>query len=179
MKIDKILISEEELQQKVQALGEQIRRDYQGDELIVIGVLKGCFVFISDLLRKLDAGKTRVYFMELSSYGNGTQSSGKIQIKKDLDEEIQNKDVLIVEDIIDSGITLSWLKETLSRRGPKSLKICTMFSKPSRRRKLLHVDYIGFEVPDEFVVGYGLDYAEQYRGLPYLAVLSESSNIRR
>lgn len=167
-KIGNVLISESEIKNKVSELADIINREYADKELIVIGVLKGCFVFISDLLRNLKCD-ARVYFMEVSSYNSGTVSSGKIKIKKDLDVDIEGKDVLIAEDIIDSGKTLSHLMELLNLRKPKSLKICALLSKPSRREVEMEADYTGFVIEDKFIVGYGLDYAEKFRQLPYIA----------
>ena len=145
-----------------------INKDYGDRELVVIGVLKGCFVFMADLVKKLKAD-VRVYFMEISSYQSGTVSSGKITIKKDLDVDIEGKDVLIAEDIIDSGNTLSQLTEILKERKPNSIKVCTLLSKPARRQVEFEADYTGFEIEDKFIIGYGLDCAEQFRQLPYIA----------
>lgn len=168
MKVGKILIKEEEIKETVKRLADEISRDYKGEEVIVLGVLKGCFVFMSDLIRQMDCD-ARVYFMEISSYNDGTVSSGKINIKKDLDVDIEGKNVLITEDIIDSGNTLSQLTEILKCRKPKSLKVCTLLSKPSRRVVEFEADYTGFVIEDKFIVGYGLDYGEKFRQLPYIA----------
>lgn len=168
MKIGNIMITEEELKERVDYLAEQINRDYGDKELIVIGILKGCFVFMADLVKRLKCD-VRVYFMEVSSYADGTVSSGKIKIKKDLDVDIAGKDVLIAEDIIDSGNTLSQLTEVLKDRGANSLKVCTLLSKPARRQVEFEADYTGFEIEDKFIIGYGLDCAEQFRQLPYIA----------
>lgn len=168
MKIGNIMISEKEISDKVAELAKQISNDYKGKELIVIGVLKGCFVFMSDLVRKIDAD-VRVYFMEISSYSMGTVSQGKITIKKDLDVDIKGKDVLIAEDIIDSGNTLSQLTKILEEREPNSVRVCTLLSKPSRRQVEFEADYTGFIIEDKFIIGYGLDCAEQFRQLPYIA----------
>lgn len=168
MKIGKIMIKENELNARVSELAEMINKDYGDRELVVIGVLKGCFVFMADLVKKLKAD-VRVYFMEISSYQSGTVSSGKITIKKDLDVDIEGKDVLIAEDIIDSGNTLSQLTEILKERKPNSLKVCTLLSKPARRQVEFEADYTGFEIEDKFIIGYGLDCAEQFRQLPYIA----------
>lgn len=168
MKIGKIMIKENELNARVSELAEMINKDYGDRELVVIGVLKGCFVFMADLVKKLKAD-VRVYFMEISSYQSGTVSSGKITIKKDLDVDIEGKDVLIAEDIIDSGNTLSQLTEILKERKPNSIKVCTLLSKPSRRQVEFEADYTGFEIEDKFIIGYGLDCAEQFRQLPYIA----------
>lgn len=168
MKVGEILFSREEIDECVSRLADKINTDYRGEEVIVLGVLKGCFVFISDLVRKLDCD-TRVYFMEVSSYNDGTVSSGKITIKKDLDVDIEGKNVLIAEDIIDSGNTLSQLTAILKERKPKSLKVCTLLSKPSRREVEFEADYTGFVIEDRYIIGYGLDCAEQFRQLPYIA----------
>lgn len=168
--IMKILLSEEEINTIVTSLAEKINNDYQGKEIILVGLLKGSVVFMADLMRKITL-PCSVDFMVVSSYGDSTVSSGSVKITKDLSIDIMQKHVIIVEDIIDSGITLSSLIRTLSRRRPASLKVCSFVSKPSRRVKNVNIDYLGAEVPDEFVVGYGLDYAEKYRNLPYLCVL--------
>ncbi len=168
MKIGKIMIKENELNARVLELAEMINKDYGDRELVVIGVLKGCFVFMADLVKKLKSD-VRVYFMEISSYQSGTVSSGKITIKKDLDVDIEGKDVLIAEDIIDSGNTLSQLTEILKERKPNSIKVCTLLSKPARRQVEFEADYTGFEIEDKFIIGYGLDCAEQFRQLPYIA----------
>ena len=168
MKIGKIMLTEEEIAARIEALADKINSDYGNGEVIVVGVLKGCFVFMSDLIRKLNCD-VRTYFMEISSYQNATVSSGKITIKKDLDVDIEGKNVLIAEDIIDSGHTLSQLTEILKKRNPKSLKVCTLLSKPARREGEFEADYTGFEIEDKFIIGYGLDCAEQFRQLPYIA----------
>ena len=168
MKIGKIMIKENELNARVSELAEMINKDYGDRELVVIGVLKGCFVFMADLVKKLKPD-VRVYFMEISSYQSGTVSCGKITIKKDLDVDIEGKDVLIAEDIIDSGNTLSQLTEILKERKPNSIKVCTLLSKPARRQVEFEADYTGFEIEDRFIIGYGLDCAEQFRQLPYIA----------
>ena len=168
MKVGKTLFNREEIDACVKGLAEQINKDYRGDEVIILGILKGCFVFISDLVRYLDCD-VRVYFMEVSSYNDGTVSNGKITIKKDLDVDIEGKNVLIAEDIIDSGNTLYQLTEILSKRNPKSIKVCTLLSKPSRRVVDFEADYTGFVIEDKFIIGYGLDCGEQFRQLPYIA----------
>lgn len=170
MKVNEILIDEKAIVDKVQALADEINQKHSGEKLIVIGVLKGCFVFLSDLVRRLDCD-VQVYFMEVSSYGDGTESSGVLNIKKDLDIDIKGKKVLIAEDIIDSGFTLSKLVKNLKERQPASLEICAFLSKPERRKVPIEADFTGFEIPDKFVVGYGLDCAEQYRQLPYIGVV--------
>ncbi len=168
----KVLITEEEIQRRVKELGQQIARDYEGEIPVMVGILKGAVMFYSDLCRAIPL-KLSMDFMAVSSYGNKTKSSGEVEIRKDLSNSIEGKHVIVVEDIIDSGFTLSYLSRVLASRGAKSVKICTLLDKPSRRAPsvTLKVDYCGFEVPDEFVVGYGLDFAEIYRNLPYIGVL--------
>lgn len=168
MKIGNTMITEHEISARVEELAKQISEEYKGRELIVLGILKGCFVFISDLVRKLDCD-AQVYFMEVSSYSMGTVSKGTITIKKDLDIDICGKDILIAEDIIDSGNTLSQLTEILKERGPASIKVCTLLSKPSRRQVEFEADYTGFVIEDKFIIGYGLDCGERFRQLPYIA----------
>lgn len=170
--IKKILIAEDELQAKVKELGAKITEDYQGKDLLLVCVLKGAVLFVSDLMKRIDL-PLEIDFMAISSYGSNTQSSGVVRILKDLNQSIEGRHVLIVEDIIDSGLTLSYLAENLRARGPESVEICTILDKPDRRTTSLDIKYTGFQVPDEFVVGYGLDYAEKYRNLPYIAVLKE------
>ncbi|MEL7605994.1 MAG: hypoxanthine phosphoribosyltransferase [Sedimentibacter saalensis] len=170
--IKKILIAEDELQAKVKELGAKITEDYQGKDLLLVCVLKGAVLFVSDLMKRIDL-PLEIDFMAISSYGSNTQSSGVVRILKDLNQSIEGRNVLIVEDIIDSGLTLSYLAENLKSRGPESVEICTILDKPDRRTTSLDIKYTGFQVPDEFVVGYGLDYAEKYRNLPYIAVLKE------
>ena len=170
--IDHILVSEEQLQNKVAELGAQISRDYEGRDLLMVSILKGSVVFMADLMRavKIPCG---IDFMVVSSYGGAnTMSTGLVKIVKDLDADLTGKDVLIVEDILDTGITLSHLLPVLRMRNPRSVRLCTILSKPSRRKAEIEPDYLGFEVPDEFVVGYGLDYDEKYRNLPYVGVLN-------
>ncbi len=166
-----VLLSKEQLAEKVKELGAQITRDYADKDTVFVGILKGCFVFMADLVRAVDLNRMQVNFMMVSSYGSGTRSSGNITIKKDLDIDLRGKHVLIVEDIIDSGNTLTYLKQYLANRQAESVKICTILDKPSRRETPLVPDYCGFEIPDAFVVGYGLDYDEQFRELPDLCVL--------
>ncbi|HOA80918.1 MAG TPA: hypoxanthine phosphoribosyltransferase, partial [Defluviitaleaceae bacterium] len=146
--------------------------DYRGKDLTVIGILKGSNIFMGDLIRKIDI-PLQIDFMVVSSYGQSTESSGIVRVIKDLDYSIEGKNILIVEDIIDTGLTLAYLKEILLKRKPQSVKICSLLDKPARRRVDLEVDYIGFETPDEFIVGYGIDYSEKYRNLPYIAVLKD------
>lgn len=166
--VGEIMISEEEIAVRVKELADMVNREYPDGELILVGILKGCFVFISDLVRHLTAD-VKIHFMRVSSYGSGTVSSGNINIKEDLEVDIAGKDVLIAEDIVDSGNTLSHLVKLLKERNPKSLKVCTLLSKPSRREVEFEADYTGFEIPDEFIVGYGLDCDERFRQLPYIA----------
>jgi len=168
--IQQILISEEEIRQKVRELGATISNDYQGQSLVVVGILKGAIIFLADLVRHLHMPVT-LDFMAVSSYGSGTKSSGAVRILKDLEAGLEDRHVLIVEDIVDTGLTLKYLTENLKARGPASLRICSFLDKPSRRQIDIHPDYCGFAIPDHFVVGYGLDYAERYRNLPYVAVL--------
>ena len=172
MKDVKVFLSEEEIKDKVAELGRQITEDYRGDDknLLVISILKGSVIFLSDLIRHIDVDLS-IDFMVISSYGRSTVSRGNVKIIKDLDINIQNYDLLIVEDILDSGYTLSKLIEILRVRKPKSLKICSLLDKPDRRVVNVNLDYCGFKVPDEFIVGYGLDYAEKYRNLPYIGIL--------
>ena len=172
--IKSILISEEEIAKRVKELGKQLTEDYKGKELLVVGILKGCMLFLSDLVRTIDLPLT-LDFMVVSSYGATTKSSGVVRIVKDLEREIEGKDVLIVEDIVDTGLTLNHLKELFSTRSPKSLKICAIFDKPSRRLIPIDIDYKGIEIPNKFVIGYGLDYAGKYRNLPDLCVLDTDS----
>jgi hypoxanthine phosphoribosyltransferase len=153
-------------------MAEQIVADYKGKDLLLIGVLKGAFLFLADLMRHLESN-CEVDFMAVASYGSATQSSGVVRILKDLDAAIEGRDVLIVEDIVDSGLTLSYLLRNLQARGPASLEVCALLTKPERREIDVPVRYVGFEIPNRFVVGYGLDFAERYRNLPYVAVLSE------
>lgn len=168
--IKEVLISEEEILNKVKEIGEKVSKDYAGKPLLLVGVLKGSVVFISDLMKNISI-KCEVDFMAVSSYGNSTESSGVVRILKDLDSSIEGKNLLIVEDIIDSGVTLDYLSKYFRERGAKSVTIATLLNKPARRKVDLKVDYIGFEVPDEFIVGYGIDYAENYRNLPFIGTL--------
>lgn len=166
----KVLISEEEIRGKVKELGAQISADYEGKSLLVLGVLKGSFVFMADLIRSIKI-PCQVEFMAVSSYSSGVKSSGVVKIIKDIDIDPHKVNILIVEDILDSGLTLHYLKELLLGRGATDIKIATLLDKPARRAADIKSDYTGFRVPDEFVVGYGLDYAENYRNLPYVGVL--------
>ncbi len=170
--IKKILIEENELKSKVAEIAAKITEDYKGKDLLIVCVLKGAVIFASDLIRKIDL-PLDIDFMAISSYGANTKSSGVVRILKDLNTGIEDRHVLIVEDIIDSGLTLAYLADNLRSRQPASVEICTILDKKERRTINLDIKYAGFVVPDEFVVGYGLDYAEKYRNLPYIAVLKE------
>ncbi len=165
-----VLVSSKEIQEKVREMGERITEDYRREKLLLVGILRGAVIFLSDLMRHLEL-PCEIDFMEVSSYGADTTSSGVVRILKDLQEGITDRHVLIVEDIVDTGLTLSYLLRILRARKPASLEICALLSKPSRRRVDLEVKYLGFEVPDEFVVGYGLDYAGAYRNLPDICIL--------
>ena len=167
----KVLLSEKEVDDRIQAIGEQISRDYAGKQVHLICVLKGGSFFLCELAKRITV-PVSLDFMSVSSYGSETKSSGVVKIIKDLDEPIKGKDVLVIEDIVESGRTLSYLMEMLKDRGPASLKLCTLLDKPDRRVIDVPVDYTGFEIPDEFVVGYGLDYDQRYRNLPYIGVIS-------
>jgi hypoxanthine phosphoribosyltransferase len=166
----KVLLSEEEVDHKVKEIGAQISHDYAGKEVHLICVLKGGVFFTCELAKRITV-PVSLDFMSVSSYGDDTKSSGVVRIVKDLDQPLEGKEVLIVEDIIDSGRTLSYLVDILNKRNPKSIKICTLLDKPDRREKAVHVDYSCFQIPDEFVVGYGLDYAQRYRNLPFIGVV--------
>ena len=168
--IAEVFFTAEELDAINRRLGEQITKDYQGKNLCVVGVLKGSLRFMADLIRYIDV-PCEIDFLSVSSYGNGTTSSGEVRIIKDLDGPLQDKDLLVVEDILDSGITLSFLLETLSARHPRSIRLCTLLDKPARRRVAIKPDYVGAEVEDQFIVGYGLDFSQKYRNLPYIGVL--------
>ena len=168
--VERVLFSEEELHRRVAEIAAEIDRDYAGREPLLVSVLRGSFVFMADLVRQIHLPCT-VDFMAVSSYGAGTTSSGQVKITKDLSESIEGRDIIVVEDILDSGNTLSYLLQILQARHPASMKLCTLLDKPDRRIKPVHVDYSGFSIPDEFVVGYGLDFAEKYRNLPYIGVL--------
>ena len=169
-RVSETLVSREEIEAAVTRLAKEISEDYKGKDLIVVGILKGAAVFLADLIRKIDCPMI-MDFMQVSSYYNGTVSSGNVKIKKDLDYDISGKDVLIVEDIIDSGVTMECLKRELFARNPQSIRVVAAFDKPSRRKVDFKADYIGIEVPDEFIVGYGLDYAGKYRNLPDVCVI--------
>ena len=169
--IKEILYTEEDIKKKVSELGAQITKDYKGKNPLLIGVLKGCFVFLADISREIDLD-CEIRFITASSYGLGAISTGDVKVGMDFDFEIAGRDVIIIEDILDSGITLTTLKGFILSRNPASFKICTLFDKPARRQAPLYADYRGFECPDEFIVGYGLDFAEKYRNLPYVAILN-------
>jgi hypoxanthine phosphoribosyltransferase len=168
--VKEVLIPSSEVQEKVREMGERITEDYRGERPLLVGVLRGAIVVMGDLMRQIDL-PCEIDFMDISSYGSGTSSSGVVRILKDLEEDITDRHVLVVEDIIDTGLTLSYLRRSLLARRPASLEICALLTKPSRRRVELDVKYLGFEVPDEFVVGYGLDFAGAYRNLPDICVL--------
>jgi hypoxanthine phosphoribosyltransferase len=170
--IGEVLVPTEDLERRVEELGAEISRDYEGRDLVMIGVLKGAVVFLGDLMRRLTV-PCEIDFIAVSSYGSSTDSSGVVRILKDLEAPIEGRDVLIVEDIIDSGLTLQYLLRNLRARNPGSLEVCALLTKPDRRRVELPIRYVGFEIPDRFVIGYGLDYAQRYRNLSYVAVLNE------
>ena len=170
--VREVLIPSARIQERVRTMGAQITEDYRGERLLLVGVLRGAVVVMSDLMRNINL-PCELDFMDISSYGSGTSSSGVVRILKDLEEDLTGRHVLIVEDIVDTGLTLSYLRRSLLARKPASLEICALVTKPSRRRVEIDVKYLGFEVPDEFVVGYGLDYAGAYRNLPDICVLKE------
>jgi hypoxanthine phosphoribosyltransferase len=172
--IGEVLVTAEELQRRVSELGEEISRDYAGRPLLLVGVLKGAVFFLSDLMRFIEI-PVEVDFMAVASYGSATDSSGVVRILKDLDAAIEGRDVLIVEDIVDSGLTLQYLIRNLGSRNPRTLEVCALLNKPERRKVDLPTRYVGFEIPDRFVVGYGLDYAERHRNLPFVAVLDDGA----
>lgn len=165
-----VLLSEEKVDARIRELGEQITKDYEGEEVFLICTLKGASFFACELAKRINLSLT-LDFIAVASYGDGTQSSGEVRMIKDLDESIEGKNVIVVEDIIDTGRTLNYLMEMLKKRNPKTLKLCSLLDKPERRLVDVSADYIGFEVPDLFVVGYGLDYAQKYRNLPYIGVV--------
>ena len=166
----RVLYSEEELEAKCAELGAQISKDYEGKNLLLVSVLKGAVVFMTDLMRHITV-PCSIDFMVVSSYGSGVKTSGVVKIVKDLDADLAGKDLLIVEDILDTGMTLHYLKQLLQDRNPNSIRIATLLDKPERRRAAVRADYVGYQVPDEFVVGYGLNYDEKYRNLPYVGIL--------
>lgn len=171
-KLTGVMLSQGEIENKVTELAKQIEKDYEGQDLLLVGILKGASVFVADLMRKMNLN-VNIDFMSVSSYGSGTVSSGTVKILKDLDVDIKDKNVLIVEDIIDSGITLRNLYDTLMTREPRSLKLCTLLNKPARKKVDVNVDYVGFVIEDKFIVGYGIDYDEKYRNLPYIAIVED------
>jgi len=168
--IQEVLLSADQIAARVKEIGEQISADYAGEEILMIGVLRGAVIFMSDLARSISI-PVAIDFMAVSSYGASTTSSGIVRILKDLDEEVAGRHILVVEDIIDSGLTLNYLLDNLHSRKPASIRLVTLLNKPERRKKEVHVDYNGFTIPDHFVVGYGLDYAEKYRNLPFIGIL--------
>lgn len=170
--IKQVLVSEEEIAKKVEELAKKISEDYKGKDLLLIGILKGSVIFMSALAQKIEF-PVQMDFMAVSSYGKSSTSTGEVRINKDLDFSVEDRNLLIIEDIIDTGYTLGYLIDNLKKRGAKSIKVCTLLDKPDRRKVDINVDYLGFVIPDEFIVGYGLDYAEQYRNLPYVAALKE------
>lgn len=169
--LEKVLITAEQIDQRLGELGEQIDADYEGKELLLVGVLKGAIMVMADLSRKLNT-RAQIDWMAISSYGSGTTSSGVVRILKDLDQDVAGRDVLVVEDVLDSGLTLDWLRQTLGSRGVKSLKVMTLLRKPEAVENGIEVDYLGFDIENEFVVGYGLDFAEQFRNLTCVGVVS-------
>ncbi len=170
--VAEVLIEEATLQERIAVLGAELTRDYRGRDLFLVGVLKGAIFFMADLMRRIEV-PCEVDFMAISSYGAGVDSSGVVRILKDLDVTIEGRNVLIVEDIVDSGLTLSYLMRNLEARNPASLEVCALLTKPERRTNEVECRYVGFEIPNRFVIGYGLDFAERYRNLPYIGVLSE------
>jgi hypoxanthine phosphoribosyltransferase len=170
--IGEILVEAEDLQRRVRELGAEISRDYVDRDLVMIGILKGAVLFLADLMRELEV-PCEVDFMAVSSYGSATDSSGVVRILKDLDASIEGRDVLLVEDIVDSGLTLHYLLKSLGAREPRSLEVCALLTKPERRRVDLPIRYVGFEIPNRFAIGYGLDHLQRYRNLPYVAALQE------
>src|SRR4051812_49085728 len=170
--IGEILVEADELRTRVRDLGKEISRDYAGRDLFLVGVLKGAVFFLSDLMRHIEV-PCELDFMAVASYGSSTDSSGVVRILQDLDAPIEGREVLIVEDIVDSGLTLSYLLRTLNARNPASLEVCALLTKPERRKVELPIRYVGFEIPNRFAIGYGLDHAERYRNLPYVAVLAD------
>jgi len=177
MEIKEVLVSKEQIAKKVKELGQKISKDYENEELVLIGVLKGAFIFLADLIREITI-PVDMDFIAVSSYADGTKTSGVVRLIKDMDISISGKHVLIVEDIVDTGLTLNHLKKLFSTRSPKSVRICAIFDKPSRRLEQINIDYKGIEIPNEFVIGYGLDYAGRFRNLPDLCIL-DPGNIPR
>lgn len=171
--IESVLFSEKEIENIVNILANQIEKDYNNKDFIMVGLLKGSVAFMSDLMKKINLDFS-IDFMVVSSYGGGTQSTGRVNVLKDISQSVEGKEILIVEDIIDSGNTLNFIKKYLTVKGAKSIKLCTLFDKPDRRTADIRVDYVGMKIPDVFIVGYGLDYDEKYRNLPYVGVLKPS-----
>jgi hypoxanthine phosphoribosyltransferase len=169
-KIDRTMISEVEISQRVKELASEIENDFNNEPIILIIVLKGSFVFAADLIREMK-GDINIDFISVSSYSDQTETTGKVKLLKDLDADITNQNVVVIEDIIDSGLTLHFLRDHLQMHKPKNIKICTLLDKPERRRVDMKVDYVGFVIPDEFIVGYGIDYAQKFRNLPYIATV--------
>jgi len=172
--VERILVPAADIAERVKALGAQISKDYQGQEILVVGILKGSTIFLADLVRQIDL-PLAIDFVAISSYGNATSSSGVVRILKDLEESIEGRHILVVEDIIDTGLTLNYLLKNLQSRKPASVKVCALLDKPSRRKVDVSIDYLGFTIPDEFVVGYGLDFNERYRNLPDACVLKKTA----
>lgn len=171
--VERILYSQDQIAEAVNKLGSQITKDYEGKRPLLVCVLKGAVIFFADLLRAIDT-PCDMDFLAVSSYGASTKSSGIVKIVSDISQNIENRDVIIVEDIVDSGLTLTHLKELLSHRKPKTIKVCTLLDKKERRKVEFNADYVGFDIPNEFIIGYGLDYAEKYRNLPYIGILKQS-----
>ncbi|MCR4397939.1 MAG: hypoxanthine phosphoribosyltransferase [Firmicutes bacterium] len=169
-----VLVDAESIGRRVRELGARISKDYEGKEIVAVGILKGAVIFLSDLARSLDC-RVKFDFMGVSSYGTSTRTSGVVRITKDLDESVEGRHVLIVEDIVDTGLTLNYLKEVLKARNPASLRVCSLLDKPSRRKVPVTIDYVGFEIPDAFVVGYGLDFNGLYRHFPFICVLKDEA----
>ena len=172
MDFERILFTEEDILNKVKELGKKITEDNQGEELVVIGILRGAFIFMSDIVRHIDT-PVKIDFFSLSSYGQNSNSSGVVKIRKDIDTDITGKNVIVLEDIVDTGLTLNYIKDYLEKHNPKSVKLCTLLDKPKAHKTNIKIDYLGFEIENHFVVGYGLDYAESYRNLPYIAILKK------
>lgn len=170
--VGEIMITQEQINERAKDIGEQITRDFQGEEIVLIGILRGAVLWMGDIMKNVDLDMI-IDFMAVSSYGASTKSSGVVKIIKDLDSDIEGKNVIIVEDIVDSGTTLNYLKHYLENRNTKSVRICTLLDKPSGRKADIHVDYIGFKVEDKFIVGYGLDFDQKYRNLPYISFLQD------
>jgi len=168
--VKEILLTKEQIAARIKEMGDQISADYAGKDILMIGVLRGAVIFMADLARAITVPVT-LDFMAVSSYGSSTTSSGVVRILKDLDEAVQGKHVLVVEDIVDTGLTLNYLLDNLKARGPASIRLCTLLNKPERRKAQVNIDYNGFNIPDEFVIGYGLDFAEKYRNLPFIGIL--------